>query len=121
MIITGRIVTGFVAAFLALDAVMHLLKPVQVVQAFERLGFPIQMADVLGIVELVCVAAYLWRQTSVIGAILLTGYLGGAVSLHLRVGDPLFAQALFPVYMGVLVWAGLTLRSTRFRALLSQP
>jgi hypothetical protein len=97
---------------------MHLMKPVQVVQAFEQLGFPIRLASGLGILELLCVAAYLWRPSSVLGAILLTGYLGRAVSLHVRVGDPLFAQALFPVYMGVLAWVGLTLRNRQIRAAL---
>ncbi len=104
--------------WLGLYAVAHLIKPAPVVTAFAQLGFPLQFAISLGIIELVCIAAYAIPRTSLLGAILLTGYLGGAVVTQLRVGNPLFGEALFPVYVGVLVWAGLYLRDPRFRALI---
>lgn len=115
---TGRIMTGLTILFMLFDAVAHLIKPAPVVTAFAQLGFPLQFAIPLGIIELVCVAAYAIPRTSLVGAILLTGYLGGAVITQLRVGNPLFGQALFPVYVGVLVWAGLYLRDQRLRALI---
>jgi hypothetical protein len=76
------------------------------------------LAVVLGTILLICTAIYAIPRTSVLGAILLTGYLGGAVATHLRVGDPLFSHALFPVYVGVLIWGGLFLREDRLRALI---
>ncbi len=115
---TGRIFSGLVVAFLLLDAVMHLLKPAPVVEAFTRLGFPLRLAVVLGIIELACIALYLIPRTSILGAILLTGYLGGAVATHLHAGSPLFSEALFPVYVGVLAWGGIYLRDERLRALI---
>jgi hypothetical protein len=118
MLWAGRIVSGAMAAFLVLDGVMHLTKIAPVVQAFEQLGWPIRMAVTLGVLELVCVAAYVYPRTSVLGAILLTGYLGGAVATHLRVGNPLFGETLFPVYVGILLWGGLWAREPRLRALI---
>lgn len=115
---TGRVISGVTILFMLFDAVAHLIKPAPVVTAFKELGFPLQFSVPLGIIELVCVAAYAIRRTSLVGAILLTGYLGGAVVTQLRVGNPLFGQALFPVYVGVLAWAGLYLRDQRLRALI---
>jgi hypothetical protein len=105
-------------AFLLMDATIHLMKIQAVVEAFARLGWPIGLAVPLGIVELVCIAAYIFPRTSILGAILLTGYLGGAVVTHLRVGSSLFGEMLFPVYIGILVWGGLYLREPRLRAFL---
>jgi DoxX-like family len=113
---TGRIISGLTILFMLFDAVAHLIKPAPVVTAFAQLGFPLQFAISLGIIELVCVAAYAIPRSSLVGAILLTGYLGGAVVTQLRVDNPLFGEALFPVYVGVLVWAGLYLRDQRFHA-----
>jgi hypothetical protein len=115
---TGRIFSALVAALLALDAVIKFIKPPPVVEAFAHLGWPISLAVVLGTILLICTAIYAIPRTSVLGAILLTGYLGGAVATHLRVGDPLFSHALFPVYVGVLIWGGLFLREDRLRALI---
>ena len=100
---TGRVSRGLVAAFLLFDAVIHLLKPLPVVKAFAQLGFPLRFAVILGIVELVCVVLYVIPRTSILGAILLTGYLGGALAIQLPAGNPLFSQTLFPVYVGVIV------------------
>lgn len=96
---------------------MKLFKPQPVVEAFTKLGYPDVMVP-LGILLVVCTALYAIPATAVLGAILLTGYLGGAVSTHVRVGDPLFSHVLFPVYMGVMLWGGLYLRNARIRGLL---
>jgi DoxX-like family len=117
---TGRILSGLVVLFLLVDAGFKLIKPLPApaVQAFAQLGYPIGLAGGIGILLLGCVALYLIPRTSVLGAILLTGYLGGAVASHVRVGDPWFSHALFPVYIGLLVWGGLYLRDPRLRALI---
>jgi hypothetical protein len=109
----GRIISGLMVAFLVMDGVTHLTKIAPVLQAFDRLGFPISLAVLLGVLELVCTAIYIYPATSVLGAILLTGYLGGAVAMHLRVGSSLFGEMLFPVYIGILLWLGLYLRGVR--------
>ena len=113
----GRILVALSALFLLFDAAGHLMVPAAVVEAFNRLGYPISLSPVLAIIELVCLVAYLIPRTAILGAILLTGYLGGAVATHLRVHDPLF-DTLFPIVFGVLVWAGLYLRDQRLRALI---
>ena len=118
MIWSGRILSGLMVAFLLSDAIMHLTKIAPVVEAFARLGFPIDLAVTLGILELACLALHVYPRTSVLGAILLTGYLGGAVAIHLRAGSPLFSEALFPVYVGILLWGGLYLREPRLHALI---
>jgi len=92
--------------------------PAPVVDAFTHLGLPLSLANTLGILLLVCTAVYVFPRTSVLGAILLTGYLGGAVATHLRAGDPLFSHVLFPTYLGVLLWLGLYLRDDRLRGLI---
>jgi hypothetical protein len=115
---TGRILSGLVVLFLLVDAGFKLIKPLPApaVQAFAQLGYPIELAAGIGILLLSCVALYLIPRTSVLGAILLTGYLGGAVASHLRVGDPWFSHVLFPVYIGLFIWGGLYLRENRLRA-----
>ena len=115
---TGRIVSGLVVLFLTLDGVMKLVQPAPVVEAFVRTGWPIGLAGGLGITLLLCTALYVVPPTSILGAILLTAWLGGAVATHLRHGDPLLTHALFPVYFGVLVWGGLFLRDARVRSIL---
>jgi hypothetical protein len=117
---TGRIMSGLVIAFLAVDVVIKFLKPAPaaVVETFAHVGWPLSLAPVLGIILLVSTALYVIPITSVLGAILLTGYLGGAIATHLRVGDPLFSHVLFPTYLGALLWGGLYLREERLRALI---
>jgi hypothetical protein len=112
----GRIVSALAVLFLLLDGVTHLMKPAPVAEAFQRLAFPLNLSVELGIIELVCVAVYVIQRTSILGAILLTGYLGGAVATHLRVLDPLF-DTIFPILIGALVWGGIYLRDARLRAL----
>lgn len=114
----GWAMTGFVVLFLLFDAVIHILKIPPVVKSFEELGYPLSTAVALGIVELGCVLVYLWPRTAVLGAVLLTGYLGGAIATQVRVGNPLFSHVLFPVYIGLLIWGGLMLREPRVRSFL---
>ena len=114
----GRILSGLVVLFLIADGIFKFIKPAPVVEAFAHVGLPLSLANVVGALLLVCTAIYAFPRTSVLGAILLTGYLGGAVATHLRVGDPLFSHILFPTYLGVLLWLGLYLRDDRLRALI---
>jgi hypothetical protein len=114
----GRIMSALPVLFLLMDGVMKLMKPDFVVKATIQLGYPESVIFGLGIVVLVCVILYVIPRTAVLGAILLTGYLGGAVATHVRVGDPLFSHALFPVYFAILLWGGLYLRDERLRALI---
>jgi hypothetical protein len=113
----GRIASGLVVAFLLFDAVIHLMKPAPVVEAFAKLGFPLRLAVPLGIIELVCILLYMVPRTSILGAILLTGYLGGAIAVQLPTGNSLFGEVLFPVYVGAMVWGGIYLRDERLRSL----
>src|SRR5580704_16835649 len=115
---TGRIMRGLVAAFMVFDAVIHLMKPAPVVEAFAKLGLPIRLAVPLGIIELVCVLLYVIPRTSILGAILLTGYLGGAIAIQLPTGNSLFGEVLFPIYIGVILWGGIYLRDERLRTLI---
>lgn len=110
---TGRIISGLMVAFMLFDAVGKFAKPAPVVDAFARTGWPIQLASTIGIILVVCTVLYVIPQTSLLGAVLLTGYLGGAVATNLRLQNPLFTNTLFPVYFGVLVWIGLWLREPR--------
>lgn len=114
----GRIASGLPALFLIVDGVMKLAKPAPVVEGTVQLGYSETVIVPLGIVLLACTVLYLIPRSSVLGAILLTGYLGGAVATHVRVGDPLFSHVLFPVYLGVLIWLGLYLRVDRVHALI---
>jgi hypothetical protein len=115
---TGRILSGLVVLFLIPDGIIKFIRPAPVVDAFAHLGLPLSLANTLGILLLVCTAIYAFPRTAVLGAILLTGYLGGAVATHLRAGDPLFSHILFPTYLGVMLWLGLYLRDERLRALI---
>jgi DoxX-like family len=113
----GRIMSALPALFLLVDGDMKLVKPAPVVEATVRLGYPESVIFGLGFVLVTCTVVYLVPGTSILGAILLTGYLGGAVATQVRVGDDLFA-ILFPVILGALVWGGIFLRDDRLRALL---
>jgi hypothetical protein len=100
---------------LIMSATMKFMKPPEVVEGFEHLGWPVESALGLGILELSCVAVYLISRTSVLGAILMTGYLGGAIATHIRIGEFMIATQ---IALGVLVWLGLYLREPRLRALI---
>ncbi len=114
----GRVMSGLPALFLLVDGGMKLVKPAFVVEATVRLGYPESVIVGLGIVLLACTILYLIPLTSVLGAILLTGYLGGAIATHVRIGDASF-PIFFPVVLGALLWGGLFLRDNRLRVLLT--
>jgi hypothetical protein len=113
---TGRVLSGIVSAFFLMDGAMKLAKPAPVVQATLRLGYPESTILGIGIVLLVCTVLYLIPRTALFGAVLLTGYLGGAVATQVRVSAPWF-NILFPVFFGCVVWAGLYLRDRRLRSI----
>jgi len=115
MLWAGRIISALPVLMLVFSAVGKLVKPDDVVEGFKKLGWDENLALPLGILELCCTAIYVIPRTSVLGAILLTGYLGGATATHVRISDPSFAA---PIVLGVLVWLGLFLRDARLRALL---
>lgn len=113
----GRIITGLTVAFLTFDSVIKLLRLPVAVQGTVQLGYPESTVLAIGIIQLVCLIAYTVPRTAILGAILLTGYLGAAVATHVRVGSPLVSHTLFAVFVGVLVWLGLYLRDKELRAL----
>lgn len=115
---TGWALSGLFAAFMLMDLSMKLLNLPVVAQTLDPLGVPGEQARLLGVMQLVCVGLYLYPRTSVLGAILVTGYMGGAIETHLRVGNPLFSHILFGVYLALLAWGGLWLRDARLRSLL---
>jgi hypothetical protein len=112
----GRVLSGVAVLFLLVDAALKLLRLPQAVQGTVALGYPEGVVQGLGVVQLVCLAVYLFPRTAALGAILWTGYLGGAVATHVRVGNPLATHVLFPVYVAALLWLGLWLRDARLRA-----
>jgi hypothetical protein len=115
---TGRVLSGLAIAFLIFDSVGKLLEVQPVIDGTKQLGYPPDIAFSLGVTLLSCVLVYLIPRTSVLGAVLLTGYLGGAVATHVRVGNPLLTHVLFPTYVAALLWGGLMLRDARLRAFL---
>src|SRR2546430_14419554 len=106
---TGRVLAGIGAGFMTFAAVLHLAKPAAVTQAFAQLGFPESQSVTIGALALVSVIVYLTPRTAVLGAVVLTGYLGGAIAIQLRVGASTFS-VLFPVIIAALLWGGLALR-----------
>ena len=114
---TGRALSGFITAFLIFDAVIHILKPAPVVEAFAKLHYPLSLAIPLGVIELMCIFLYVLPRTSILGAILLTAYLGGAIAIQLMTSNSLFGEILFPVYVALLLWGGIYLRDERLRSL----
>jgi|SRR5215472_1687131 len=111
---TGRVLSALAVVFLLLDAAGKFMKPVQVVQACERLGIPVGLTPSLGVLLTLSTILYAIPRTAVLGAVLLTGYLGGAVAIHMRAGSTTF-ETVFPVIMGILVWAGIYLRECGLR------
>jgi len=115
----GQVITALVAAFLLFDAVIHILNIAPVVDGFRTLGFDVDVMPWIGALELALIGLYVVPRTAVLGAVLLTGYLGGALCAQLRIEAPLFSTMLFPVYVGVALWAGLWLRDARVRDLMA--
>jgi len=116
--IAGYALTAFVALFLTFDTVMKVLQLAPAMQGTIELGYPASTVLTIGLIELVCLVLYLVPRTSVLGALVLTGYLGGAIATHVRVGSPLPTHTLFPIYVALMVWGGLYLRESRLRELL---
>ncbi len=116
--ITGRVLSGLAIAFLAVDALAKVLMLQPVVEGAELLGYPPATMLPLGVTLLFSTLLYAAPRTAVLGAILLTGYLGGAVATHVRILDPLFSHVLFPVSLGAFIWGGLLLRDARLRSFL---
>ncbi|WP_257166540.1 DoxX family protein [Bradyrhizobium sp. SRS-191] len=116
----GRILSGLVIAFLLFDGAIKLIPLDVVTQTMDQMGYGGSdgLARTLGLITLLCTVLYALPATSLLGAILLTGYLGGAIASHVRTGSPLFSHVLFGLYLGLMVWGGLWLRDRRLRALL---
>ena len=114
----GRVLSGLAVAFLLFDGIAKLLQVQPVIDGTRQLGYPQDIVFTLGVILLSCVLVHLIPQTSVLGALLLTGYLGGAIATHVRVANPLFTHVLFPTYIAALIWGGLILRDARLGAFL---
>jgi hypothetical protein len=119
-IIAGCILSGLVILFLAADALGKLIAPATMIAYSPPLGLPADpgLYRLLGAILLACTALYAWPRTAFVGAVLLTGYLGGAIAVNVRAEMPLFGHTLFGVYLGLFVWTGLYLRSARLRAVI---
>ncbi|MFZ5732969.1 MAG: DoxX family protein [Pseudomonadota bacterium] len=119
MLWTGRAFGGLVVLFLIFDSVIKLIPVPEVLSSMRDLGYPVsvELARFLGILLLICTALYVWPRTALLGAVLLTGYLGGAIATHVRVGNPLFTHTFFGIYLGLLIWGGLFLRDPEIRML----
>jgi hypothetical protein len=115
---TGRALSTIIALLLGFDATMKLLLVAPVLKASQQLGYSAHAVFGIGAVLAACVALYAIRRTALLGALLLTGYLGGAIATHVHAGNPLFTHVLFPVYVAAVVWVGLVLRDARLRAFL---
>jgi hypothetical protein len=115
---TGQVLSGLAVAFLIFDAVLKVLELRVAVEATTNLGYPPGVIFALGLIQSALLVLYLLPRTSILGAVLWTGYLGGAVAAHVRVGSPLFSHTLFPIYVAVLLWAGLWLRDKELRSVL---
>jgi DoxX-like protein len=115
---TARIVTAIAVLFLIFDGVTKVMNVDAVKAGMAEMGYPAHLTAGIGTLLLICVAVYLIPRTAVLGAVLLTGYLGGAVASQVRIEHPLFGYTLFPIYIAVLLWGGLYLRDSRVRALI---
>ena len=114
----GRIISGLVVVFLLFDGAIKLVPLDVVITTSQELGIPTQLARTLGVLTLTCTLLYAFPRTAVLGAILLTGYIGGAIYVHVHAGSPMFSHTLFGVYLALLAWGGLWLRDARLRALI---
>jgi len=114
----GYTLTALAALFLTFDTILKLLQLAPAVEGTVALGYPANAVFIIGVIELVALGLYLVPATSVLGAVVMTGYLGGAIATHVRVGSPLPSHTLFPIYVALLVWGGLYLRDARLRELM---
>lgn len=114
----GRVMSALAVLFLMVDAAMKILQLPVAVEGTTQLGYPASVIFPLGILQVICLAIYVIPRTSVLGAVLWTGYLGGAIATHVRLGNPLLTHVLFPIYVAIFLWGGLWLRDSRLRALI---
>jgi hypothetical protein len=116
----GRVLSGIAVLFLLFDGAIKMVPIQAVTDSLRELGYPASdsFARFLGVLTLLCTALYAWPRTAVLGAVLLTGIMGGAIASHLRLGDPLFSHTLFGVYLGLFFWVGLWLRDERVRRIM---
>ena len=117
-LLMGRILSGSAVLFLVVDSVTKLLRVQAAIDGTAALGYQPGIVVPLGIILALCVIVYMIPRTAVLGALILTGYLGGAIATHVRVGNPLATHVLFPVYLAVFIWGGLLLRDPELRAFL---
>lgn len=119
-VLIGRVLSSIAVLFLVFDGVMKFFMdklPPEALEASASLQWPIERMPLVGTILLICTILYAIPRTAVLGAVLLTGYLGGAIASHVRVSNPLFTHTLFPVYIAVFVWLGLYLRDQRLKSL----
>jgi len=114
----GRILTGIAVAFLTFDVAMKFIPNKMALEGTLALGYQAHHIPIIGVISLICLVLYVVPRTAPLGAILWTGYLGGAIATHLRLDNPLFSHILFPIYVAAFIWGGLYLRDPRVRALL---
>lgn len=119
-VIAGRIITGIALAFMTFDVAMKLAGTKAAIEGTTQLGFATSIILPLGLIQLACLILYVIPRTAPLGATLLTAYLGGAVAIHVRLGNPVFTHMLSPVYVAIFLWGGLYLRDPRVRALLGR-
>jgi hypothetical protein len=117
MLWTGRVFSGLFVLFILMDLTMKFIGRPEVAQSMTQLGWPTHLSITLAVLLSVCLVLYLIPQTAILGAVLFTGYLGGAMATHLRVGSPLFSHVLFSIYVALFMWGGLWLRDARLRSL----
>jgi hypothetical protein len=117
----GRMLTGLALVFLTWDTVLKLMGNPMAVEGTTALGFPPHTVQMIGVIEALCLVLYVVPRTAVLGAVVWTGYLGGAIATHVRLENPLFTHTLFPIYIAAMLWGGLALRDKRVTALLSRP
>jgi hypothetical protein len=115
---TARIMSGLVILFMLFDSIMKFIQPTAVVEGTLILGYAEHHIPIIGALALVSIILYAIPRTSILGAILLTGYWGGAIATHLRLDNPLFSHILFPVYLAILAWGGIWLVNEKLRALI---
>jgi hypothetical protein len=115
---TGYVLSGFAVLFLTMDTGFKFLASNMAAEATAQLGYPAHLIPIIGWIEAILLVLYLIPRTSVFGALLWTGYLGGAIATHFRIGNPLFTHQLFPIYIATFLWLGLWFRDRRVRAIL---
>ena len=115
---TGRVIGGLVILFMLMDSIFKFIVNEEVIKGTADLGFQVHHLPIMGTLGLIATLLYIFPRTEILGALLLTGYWGGAIATHVRMDNPLFTHILFPVYLGVLAWGALWIKSERLRNLI---